>query len=59
MERVVVVRDGPFIGAELPRQRGLRSSQVDRTALAASAPLLLSGYVVSVVAPPIGGWGKL
>lgn len=59
-ERVVIVRDGPFICAVLPRQRGLRSSsQVAPTALAASALLLAFGFVVSAVAPPIGSWGEL
>lgn len=59
---MAVVRDGPFICAAVPRQRGLRSfpfsSQVDRTALAASALLLLSSFVVSAVAPPTGRCGN-
>lgn len=52
------MRDGSFICAVFRRQRGLHSSRVDRTALAASALLRLSGFVVSAVAPSLGSWGK-
>lgn len=55
-ERVVVVRDGAFICAVSPGSE--LSSPAHRTALAASAPPLHSGFVVSAVASPRGGGGN-
>lgn len=50
---MIVIRDVPFICAVF---HTLRSSQVDCTALAAAAVLLLPGFVLDAVAPSAGGW---
>ena len=54
---MIVIREGPFICAVSPHDGGntLGSSQVDCTALAAAAQLLLPGFVADAVAPSAGG----
>lgn len=56
---MIVIREGPFICAVSPHDGGntLGSSQVDCTALAAAAQLLLPGFVADAVAPSAGGGG--
>lgn len=56
---MIVIREGPFICAVSPHDSGntLGSSQVDCTALAAAAQLLLPGFVADDVAPSAGSGG--